>query len=282
MQHMNFEWWEKFMDQWKWYIAQIKWDKWNTHTHTKDDKWTTCDKWKGNKKKMFVFPKCCKLSAHNPFLFMFLFRYFFLLSLNSRLAINSIVIAVDCNRMLQHDTNIKISSVIYVDVESHVCASLKRKVALRISLRSQIEFGVPKVFEFRYFLRSSFKVVPNHWKKGLSRFSQYKCYCTFSLRTVFFSHLCVSHFFSTSSSKLHSSVSCDDKNRNDPVCERARKIGCISFSFFVYLWTTIAREHFIYSKCTSQIENAKQRKMKNTKKDEKHRRWSTAKNCIYL
>lgn len=28
---------------------------------------------------MFVFPKCCKLSAHNPFLFMFLFRYFFLL-----------------------------------------------------------------------------------------------------------------------------------------------------------------------------------------------------------
>lgn len=144
---------------------------------------------------MFVFPKCCKLSAHNPFLFMFLFRYFFLLSLNSRLAINSIVIAVDCNRMLQHDTNIKISSVIYVDVECHVCASLKRKVALRISFRSQIEFGAPKVFEFRYFLRSSFKVVPNHWKKGCPDSHNTNAIALSLFVPFFFSSLCVALFF---------------------------------------------------------------------------------------
>lgn len=47
------------------------------------------------KKTTTVFPKCCKLSAHNLFLFMFLFFQF-------RLAINSIVIAVDCNVMLKH------------------------------------------------------------------------------------------------------------------------------------------------------------------------------------
>lgn len=101
----------KFMDQWKWYMAQIKWNKWkyiaakatNGSKRQKDDKWTTCDKWREiirerrRERKKTIFPKCCKLSAHNLFLFMFLFFF-----LHFRSAINSIVIAVDCNVMLQH------------------------------------------------------------------------------------------------------------------------------------------------------------------------------------
>lgn len=177
----------------------------------KDDKWTTCDKWREIKNgKNSTFPKCCKLSENNPFLFMFLF----ILSLLIR-----IVVAVDGNgwwleyriEMLCCWLSLNLSYMrIYMYCSSRTCQL--NILAMSIKLQAD-SYGTSSAAPTKHLNELCIQRAAAHIPTT--------CLLLQSLLSPFYLRLVavVAVFFSVAS-KLHSSV-CTAYNGNDHTGELA-------------------------------------------------------------
>lgn len=74
------------------------------YTHTKDDKWTTCDKWKGNKKNCSYFLNAANYLHIIPFYLCFYFVIFFFFPLTLvwlLIPLLLLLIAIECFNTIQ-------------------------------------------------------------------------------------------------------------------------------------------------------------------------------------